>query len=79
MGLSDRGSDSETALAGIEAYENFLRSLNMPTSIRELGVEVDETAIDKLAWMCTFEGKRTIGSMKILGLEEIKTVYRLAL
>ena len=35
-------------------------------------------AIEKLAWMCTFEGRRTIGSFKVLGLEEIKDIYRAA-
>lgn len=28
--------------------------------------------------MCTFEGRRTIGSFKVLGLEEIKDIYRAA-
>ena len=33
-----RADDEETALRGIAAYEDFLRSINMPTSLRELGV-----------------------------------------
>ena len=78
MGVSPQGSDEQTALAGIEAYENFLRSIHMPTSIHELGIDLTGEQIDKLSWMCTFEGKRTIGSMKELGLEEIKAVYRMA-
>lgn len=42
----------------------------------QLGITLDEQAIEKLAWMCTFEGRRTIGSFKVLGLEEIKDIYR---
>lgn len=77
MGVA-KADDEKAALLGIEAYEGFLRSIGMPTTIRELGVELDEKTIDKLAWMCTFEGKRTIGSFRVLGLEDIKAVYRLA-
>ena len=50
----------------------------MPTTIGEMGIELTDEIIDQLAWMCTFKGKRTIGAFKILGLEEIKDVYRLA-
>ena len=72
------GSDEETALAGIRAFEHFLRSIGMPTTVGQLGITLDEQAIEKLAWMCTFEGRRTIGSFKVLGLEEIKDIYRAA-
>ena len=56
----------------------FLRSIGMPTTVGQLGITLDEQAIEKLAWMCTFEGRRTIGSFKVLGLEEIKDIYRAA-
>ena len=69
---------SWTALAGIRAFEHFLRSIGMPTTVGQLGITLDEQAIEKLAWMCTFEGRRTIGSFKVLGLEEIKDIYRAA-
>ena len=78
MGVTLEGTDTQVALAGIEAFEDFLRAINMPTNIRELGVELDDETIDKLSWKCTFEGKRTIGSFKVLGLEDIKAIYRMA-
>ena len=78
MGVKLEGTDTEVALAGVAAFEEFLRSIGMPTNIHELGVELDEAAIDKLAWMCTFEGKRNIGSFKVLELEDIKAIYRMA-
>lgn len=78
MGVDTPGSDEETALAGIRAFEHFLRSIGMPTTVGQLGITLDEQAIEKLAWMCTFEGRRTIGSFKVLGLEEIKDIYRAA-
>ena len=78
MGVTLEGTDTQVALAGIEAFEDFLRAINMPTNIRELGLELDDESIDKLSWKCTFEGKRTIGSFKVLGLEDIKAIYRMA-
>jgi hypothetical protein len=78
MGVLDQGDDTETALTGIAAFEEFLWSIGMPTNIRGLGIELDEDTIDKLAWMCTFEGKRTVGSFRVLELEDIKAVYRMA-
>ena len=78
MGVDAPASDEEAALAGIRAFEPFLRSIGMPTTVGQLGITLDEQAIEKLAWMCTFEGRRTIGSFKVLGLEEIKDIYRAA-
>lgn len=79
MGVAPQGSDTETALAGIAAFESFLRSIQMPTNLRELGLpELSDETIDTLAWKCTFEGKRTIGSFKVLQLEDIKAIYHMA-
>ncbi len=78
MGVTLKGTDTEVALAGIAAFEDFLRSIDMPTNIRELGLSLDDETIDKLSWKCTFEGKRTIGSFKVLGLEDIKAIYHMA-
>ncbi len=78
MGVTLEGTDTEVALAGIAAFEDFLRSIDMPTNIRELGLVLDDETIDKLSWKCTFEGKRTIGSFKVLGLEDIKVIYHMA-
>ena len=78
MGVQVEGDDTAVALAGIEAFENFLRSIRMPTNIRELGLELTDAQIDELSWKCTFEGKRTIGSVKVLELEDIKAIYHMA-
>ena len=78
MDVKLEGTDEEVALAGIEAFEDFLRSINMPTTIGEMGIELTDEIIDQLAWMCTFKGKRTIGAFKVLELEDIKKVYHMA-
>ena len=78
MGLCDVGSQEQTALAGIEAFEGFLRDIRMPVNLPQLGLEVTDAQIDELAYKCTFMGKRTIGSFKVLGEEDIKAIYRMA-
>ena len=78
MGVQAEGDDTAVALAGIEAFENFLRSIDMPTNIRELGLELTDEQIDELSWKCTFFGKRAIGSVKVLELEDIKAIYHMA-
>ena len=78
MGLCDVGSQEQTALAGIEAFEGFLRDIRMPVNLPQLGLEVTDAQIEELAYKCTFMGKRTIGSFKVLGEEDIKAIYRMA-
>ena len=78
MGVQTEGDASAVALAGIEAFENFLRAIDMPTNIRELGLELTDEQIDELSWKCTFFGKRAIGSVKVLELEDIKAIYHMA-
>lgn len=77
MGVAEP-DDEKAALAGIEAYKEFLRSISMPTDIRELGVELTDEQIDRLAWNCSFENTRTIGSIRVLDLEDMKEIYRRA-
>lgn len=70
--------DEKAALAGIEAYERFLRDIGMPTNLRELGLELSDEQLDRLAWNCSFEDTRTIGSIRVLTRDDMREVYRLA-
>ena len=79
MGIAyDYADPEKTVLLGIEAMENFFRSIHMPVSISELGVELTEKQIDELAYKCTYMGQRTIGGIKKLGKEGIVKVYEMA-
>ena len=73
----DYDHPERTARLGIEATENYFKSIGMPVRLREL--EVDDSKFEEMAEKCTFFGRRTIGSLKVLGKEEIKDVYRAAL
>ena len=77
MGVSGP-DDEKAALAGIEAYEAFLRGIGMPTSLRELGLALTDEQLDRLAWNCSFEDTRTLGSIRVLSREDMREIYRLA-
>lgn len=79
MGVANDFSNSQkTAEAGIVAMEEFYRSIAMPTSIKELGIELTENHIEELSYKCSFNNTRTIGNFKILEVEDMKKIYRMA-
>lgn len=70
----------EAAMLGIEATENFFRSLHMPVSLGELkdvGVQSEE-GLQKLAMRCSYQKTRTIGSFRVLDYDDMLEIYRLA-
>ena len=79
MGVAyDYADPEKTVLEGIEAMENFFRSIHMPVSIRELGVELNEEQIKELAYKCSYMDQRTIGGIKKLAREDIARIYEMA-
>ncbi len=78
MGVPHGEDDGQTALAGIQAMEGFYRSVGMPVSLKELGVEPTDAQIEEMAEKCTFFGKRTVGCVRKLGKEDIMEIYKMA-
>ncbi|MCD8011702.1 MAG: iron-containing alcohol dehydrogenase [Lachnospiraceae bacterium] len=78
FGLEDNGDPNALALAGIEKMEEFYRSVGMPTSLKELGVESTDAQIREMAEKCSFFGKRTVGVMKKLDASDVEAIYRMA-
>ena len=78
MQVAEGKDDTETALAGIAATENFFKEIGMPTCIRELGISLSDAQIDELSEKCTFFHTRTIGGFKKLDYEDIRQIYRKA-
>jgi alcohol dehydrogenase YqhD (iron-dependent ADH family) len=77
--VSNNFNDPEkTALEGIKAMEDFYRSIGMPTSIRELGIELTDEQIHELAYKCSFKNTRTIGNFQNLNMEDMKKIYAMA-
>ena len=74
------GTEEEIALAGIAATVDYFKSLGMPTCFseaKEIGVQ-SEDVLRELAYRCTFEGSRTIGSFRVLDQENIYEIYKAA-
>ena len=80
MGVNTQGmSDLEAAEAGIQAMEQFYRTIGMPTNLRELvGREVTEDEIAEMADKCSNYGKGTVGFLKTLYRDDMAAIYRLA-
>lgn len=79
MGVTNDFSDpKKTALIGIRKMEEFYRSIQMPTNIRELGVELTDEQIQELAYKCSFMDQRTIGQFKVLSRKDMEEIYRMA-
>ena len=68
-------SDPEKA---ITMFEDFFRSIDMPTDIKGLGLDFDEAACRKAALGVTFQNARTIGNFKVLDTEDIFNIYMMA-
>ena len=80
MGVTnDFAHPEETALKGIEAIEQFYRTIGMPTSIPELlGRQVTEEEITKMVKKCSRGGAITLGAMEVLGTDDMTAIYRMA-
>ena len=79
MGVEPGASDEETALAGIAALEDFFRSIHMPVTLKELGVEPTEEQILAMAASCAKGAGGKKGSAKVMYEADMAAVYRLAL
>jgi alcohol dehydrogenase YqhD (iron-dependent ADH family) len=77
-GIKPCATDEETALKGIEAMEDFFRSIGMPTNLKELGVEPSEDDIRLLAKNCAIATGGKIGSAKVLREEDMANIFRMA-
>ena len=78
MGVAPESDDTMTAVKGIGAMEEFYRTLDMPVSIRDMGIELSEEQMKELAEKCSHFGKRTIGCIRKLDTEDMYQIYRAA-
>jgi len=79
MGVENKGSDEEIALAGIEAMEAFYHSIGMPVNMKELGIEPTGEQIEEMAHRCSLAVGGQIGSAKVLHEEDMAAIYKMAL
>jgi len=79
MGVSGAGTHEEMALKGIDAMENFFRSIRMPTSLAELGISPSEEQIREMAEKCRRGVGAPVGVIRPLEVEDIMEIYRMAM
>ena len=71
-------SDEDTALKGIAALEDFFRSIHMPVTLKELGVEPTEEQILAMAASCVRGAGGKKGTAKLLYEADMAEIYRMA-
>ena len=76
MEVADEGTDEEIALRGIEAMEDFYRSIKMPTNLRELGVNPTEEELKDMAHKCAVGVGGEMGSAKVLDEQAMYDIYK---
>jgi len=79
MGVEPGVSDEETALSGIAAIEEFFRSIHMPVTLSELGLQPTEEQILAMAASCAHSAGGKKGTAKVLYEADMAAIYRMAL
>ena len=79
MGVIPAENAEQTALKGIEAMEDFFRSINMPTDLAELGVNATDAQIAEMAKKCSLASSNgSIGAVKQLFEQDMVAIYTAA-
>lgn len=76
--ILEMDSPKETALSGIVAMEAFYRTIGMPTSIKELGIDLTPAQIDEMAEKCSRDDTQITGSFKPLKKSDIIAIFEMA-
>lgn len=79
MDVENTGTDEEIALRGIEAMEDFYRSINMPTNLRELGVNATDEDLVTMAHKCAVGVGGEMGSAKVLDEKAMLEIFRMSM
>ncbi len=78
LGVKPTETVEKTALLGIEAMEDFYRSINMPTNFDELGIKATDEDIAHMARNCAEVVGGETGAVKRLREQDIVEIYRMA-
>ena len=72
-------NDNAAANEGIQKTVEYFKAIGMPTCFTELGIGVQsDEVLGELAFSCTHQDKRLVGSLKPLNKEDIFEIYRTA-
>lgn len=74
----DENSIKKIGLLGIEAAEDFFKSINMPTSLKELWPDITLSDLEDMARRCASISGGHIGACKVLDENDMLEIYRMA-
>ncbi len=73
-------SDAEkAALMGIEKTVDFFKSIGMPVSLRDLGIDPSDEDLEALSLDATMQGTVKLSRIRPLDASDVKNIYRAAL
>lgn len=78
MGVTGSGTPEDIALAGIEAMEDFYRSIAMPTCFSELGISPTQEQLVTMARKLHIACGGTKGTAKVLREADFLKIYEMA-
>ncbi|MGN6715736.1 iron-containing alcohol dehydrogenase [Anaerocolumna jejuensis] len=68
----------ETALRGIEGWENWCNKIGMPTSMAALGIHPTDAQIEEMAEKCVAAGGGQVGFFKPLYKEDVIRIFNMS-
>ena len=78
MGVENAGAPEDVALKGIEAMEDFYRSIQMPTCFSELGIAPTQEQLSTMAHMFHIACGGKKGTAKVLQEADFLKIYEMA-
>ena len=78
MKVTPSGDADAVILKGIEKLEAFFRSIHMPTSLTELGINPSDEVLRAMAYSCAVASGGKKGSAKVLYEEDMYQIYKAA-
>lgn len=78
MGVENTGAPEDVALKGIEAMEDFYRSIQMPTCFSELGIAPTQEQLSTMAHMFHIACGGKKGTTKVLQEADFLKIYEMA-
>ena len=78
MGVEESDDVKSTALKGIEAVEEFYRMIEMPTNMKELGIDPTDEQIKDMAMKATNHDTQQLGAFKKLSAKDLVEIYKTA-
>lgn len=78
MGVEECEDIKATAIKGIEAVEDFYREIEMPTNLKELGIDPTDEQIKDMAMKATNNDTQQLGAFKKLSAKDLVEIYTAA-